>query len=186
MTVIARSTALIFVHPRPLRLGKLYWTDPFGPTQHAPLHVRLHGRGWPVPVTAPFGAAMRDRSFLDGSWARTISEIKKMFVFVFFHCHIGLVVETILFSHGLRFQSRIDRELVSGTFLAANVWRASWWQCAKPCLKVPEAFKPSCQLQVKQRVRSSHLGECLSIWKALDQRLHSDSGIRTNDCGSLV
>ena len=34
----------------------------------------------------------------------------------------------------------------------------------------PEAFKPSCQLQVKQLVRrhdqSSHLGECLSVWKA--------------------
>ena len=35
--------------------------------------------------------------------------------FVFLHCDIGLVVETFLVSHGLRFQRRIDRESVSGT-----------------------------------------------------------------------
>ena len=79
----------------------------------------LQGRGWPVPVTAPFGVAMRDRSFLVGSWARTISEIKKCLSLFFLHCDIGLVVETFLVSHGLRCQRRIDRELVSGTFKKA-------------------------------------------------------------------
>ena len=80
MTVVARDTALIFVHPRPLRLHKHF----HGvihllhcKTRHYMSSCREEGRGWPVPATAPFGTAMRDRSFLGGSWARTISEILK-------------------------------------------------------------------------------------------------------------
>ena len=83
VTVIARSTALIFVHPRPLRLGNIF-LGLIHLVQRNTLHytsVRLQARGWLVPVTAPFGAAMRDRSFLVGSWARTISGSKGVFVF---------------------------------------------------------------------------------------------------------